>query len=285
MIQSRLPLKSILIATAVIIGCDNSLEPIAERQKNKYSIYGTLNVSKNINYIRVHDTSEPINSNDPKELSLVAFLDNQITTTREVLTGQNVRFEDIYTQNFLIGSVIEYGTEYVFSLQDETGYKDSIQVFTPPKARAVLVNPEGDCDQVKISLEVSPVDFEQDEFVEVGLSFIFNGKEFFHGDGYGRNNDGFEIIRTDSVYSVAFWPNNVINPAIGIRPGPGNDAERITCIEEDITLLKLKYFHYGKPGFGIKNSIIDDQLVSVNNKKVLGLYEEEFELLLDTTRN
>ena len=284
-IQKNISKAFFLIASLFFVACDNSINPInTAGLEGRYSIYGTLNVSEPTNYIRVYDTFKPPTEQATEELNLSAILNNKKAGSKEELDNEIIQFEEIYTHNFFTKTSLDYNSEFVFFVEDEEGFEDSVQIFIPRKANTIITNnTDRPCNLNTITLNVSPINFLIGETTEIGVSFEWVGIERFHGTAYGDLlNEGFNEVKSgaDSSWVITFAPNKLINEALG-RGGPF-EPPAISCIDENIDLLKIRIKHYGKPGFGLKQPISDGELISVNGKRVLGLYEQEFELPLNT---
>lgn len=255
----------------VLCSCDTDFSLYSEHEEGRYSIYGTLNVNEVRNYIRVYDTNKVPILSETRTLDVHVVLRNNNTSASELMTDRVLRFEDVYTHNFYSELPIEYDTEYVITLEDPDGYRDSLSTFVPGKASVSVINPDDDCDRIVISINVFPVFFEKGEFVDYSMKFMYNDREF-------ETDHVSSVTRLDTVLVLQYQPNEILGNALGEELG-------ITCIEDNIGTFIFSFKHYGAQGFGQRSAIEGGELVSANSKRVLGLYEHEPVIIeVDTVR-
>ncbi len=254
-----------------LCSCDPEFSLFNEHEEGRYSIYGTLNASEVRNYVRVYDTNKVPILSETRELDVHVVLRNNSTSASDLMTDRVLRFEDVYTHNFFSELPIEYDTEYVITLEDPEGYRDSLSTFIPRKASVSVINPDDDCDRIVISINVFPVFFEKGEFVDFSMRFTYNDREF-------ETDQVSSVTRLDTVLVLQYQPNEILGNALG-------EELAINCIDDNIGTYIFSFKHYGAQGFGQSSAIQGGELVSANSKRVLGLYEHEPVIIeVDTVR-
>ena len=122
-----------------IIGCEHSFEPIRDHGK-QYSIYGTLTIQGNENYIRVHDTRDLLNADDTRDLKVNLWFTDLQTGNTEMLSKQRVQFDSVYTHNYKVETAFDYDSRYKVELEDDEGFRDSIVMVSPEYTVAEMVS-------------------------------------------------------------------------------------------------------------------------------------------------
>lgn len=103
------------------LSCDNSLDPLDE-EKGAYSIYGYLNLYKDINYIRVKNLNITY-LQDSTNIDAEVTLENIYSGATEILEDTIVVFDSLKTHNFCRTMDIQPHIEYRVSVEGSDGKK------------------------------------------------------------------------------------------------------------------------------------------------------------------
>lgn len=104
----------LLISFLLVVGCDQTFEPLQENDKYHFSIYGTLDAAKDTQWVRVGPARQDIN--EPPDPSGI-----KVTMT-ELQNGQTVVMNDSL---FASGDVLNYWT--MMPLQNEQTYRIQVE--------------------------------------------------------------------------------------------------------------------------------------------------------------
>lgn len=119
----------VLAFLSILWGCDNTLEPFEENIGN-YSVYGALDINKDINYIRIKDLSLT-NDEAPETIDITVTLKSLSSGEIETLKDTLVVFDGVNTHNFVSRMNIEPETTYRLTVTDPNGDSFSVSATTP----------------------------------------------------------------------------------------------------------------------------------------------------------
>lgn len=125
-------LRVLLILSVVAAGyvsCDNSIDPLDEN--DLYSNYGMLGVFRDTNYIRVKKLNSPLLADSTRSLNATVTLKNLITGQTQILEDSVVRFDSIYTHNFLTTLNILADSWYLLTVAKQNEVKLTTKAKTP----------------------------------------------------------------------------------------------------------------------------------------------------------
>lgn len=254
----------VLILATILTGCDNTLEPF-ERGKGLYSIYGALDLNKDINYIRVKDLNEPLISDKSDSLDATVTLENINQNETEILQDSLVKFEDVYTHNFRTTLPINPDTEYEITVERSDG--ESIKVTTTtPNIADVSWGPTDEFCSTPIEIIFEPIFSPNDLEISVGFDY--------ENVRYWSNPDPRHF--EDEKVTYYFAPINILSDVFSPP-----DSEPIECYQLDNEFLYVKYTHYG-PDFGEVNY---EEINAPEGTIDFGAYyEDSFSFPIDTTK-
>ncbi len=137
----RQPLLVVLGLIALVLGsCDYNFEPLQENDQFFYSMYGVLNTSQDIQWIRVTPIRETLFLDDDE-------IDVRVTLTKNS-TGQTVELQDslfdfyarvgdiVSVHNFYTDFPIEFGEEYTIRAERSDGMVSSATTRIPSRIDA-----------------------------------------------------------------------------------------------------------------------------------------------------
>lgn len=271
---TRLTIFSVVIL--VVLGCESSVEPIANTGK-EYSIYGSLDIDANSNYIRVYDTKKLLTPEDTKELNVNVIFTDLSNGDSYLLEDEVIKFENIYTHNYIIESPLDFDTRYKITVEDEDGFRDSLITRSPKKAEIVRVpgEPISVCSD-RFRVEVRNIRLKYGEDLHYAIGFLY--KNQWHW--YGGLAPEMSLDENNDVVRLGWSPGGIMTAAFGL------DAQHVVdwkCTDMQSGTMRFKYTHVGymedNPDAELQ---IDSTEVPVDRKVVLIKYEDEFQIDLES---
>lgn len=258
-----------LISLTLMIGCDTSVDPFNERSGG-YSIYGSLNITENNNYIRIRNTNHAINLDSTKNLNLDVTLKNMNNGVTQSLEDSIVKFNDVYTHNYKSTMSIIPDTKYKIILQPPEGGPIS-STATTPSITEVNISPKGEDCQTFISITFEPV--KAARYIDIFIGFR-DGGEFFRVPIAGSRSSpgGNQIV-------AGFTPQGIIDRVLNSGSSAGDS---VRCYQLDSPEFTVDFLHYGPDFF--ENASSDSVRAPEGIGQFGGLYENAVTFDIDTTR-
>lgn len=224
---------------------DQNLDPI-EDTEGIYSFYGTAEVGKSPNYVRIRNLSEPFLADSEAFDGTVTFEDletNEVTTLRDTV----INFNGNITHNFIIEDEIELDRSYLLKAVRSDGLM-SQSVATTPKLTDVNISPD---ENISCNTDINFVfgNVGEAERIDLEMSVLYAGQRetgslsIFLGElERDPSADEVSILMSPLNILVEIFPpvlpdNPSFNPYF-LFPTVGCD--RIENREIEIT-----YTHYG----------------------------------------
>lgn len=113
-------LLAVLLIGGLLASCENSINPF-DTTTGFYSIYGTLDLKEDDNFIRVKDLNKPLKQNSNEDLPVDVVLANLDEGVSEVLEDSVKKINGVYTHNFRTTMEIKPGDRYRVSVEDSAG--------------------------------------------------------------------------------------------------------------------------------------------------------------------
>jgi hypothetical protein len=250
----------------MLAGCENTIEPF-DRGRGLYSIYGVLDLYKDINYIRVKDLNEPLTEDETDNIDATVTLRNINENNTETLQDTLIAFENVFTHNFRTTMSITPDTRYEITVERSDGESISVTATTPHIAD-VNWGPTNETCITPVEITFEPVHHPND--LELSVGFNYDDARFWA-------NPKATSFR-DKLLTYRFAPIDILNE-IFLPPGP--DSEPIRCFQLDNENLFIEYTHFG-PDF---EDIDFDSLNAPEGTIEFGaLYEDSFSFPIDTVR-
>ncbi len=145
----------ILLAILVIYSCDNSVEPL-DTDTGIYSVYGAMDLNKDVNYIRIRDLNAPFTAEATETIDATVFFENLETGMIETLEGIQQEYEGIYQYNFVLDQPLQPDTDYRLVVERSDGAAVQIPITTPTKPTP-QVSPLNQNCFIPIDFELEPV--------------------------------------------------------------------------------------------------------------------------------
>lgn len=242
-------------------GCENTLEPFEDSTGN-YSVYGVLDASKDVNYIRIKDLSLPIDD-VPETINATATLKSITTGEVETLKDTLIKFEGINTHNFISRMNIEPESTYRLTITSLSGESFSVSASTPKVSdRNVVVteNPANPCNS-NLTTQFTPYDMGSPILAQLGLE---SRNELYW----------FEIIFPEARnFENLFILNFSLNTLVGRHLLPGNSTSN-NCHILSSTTIHFRYTHFG-PEY-LSGAASDSLNASGNVGNLIGVYTDSF---------
>jgi hypothetical protein len=259
----------IFALSLIVWACDNSLEPL-DMDAGVYSIFGTLDLNKETNYIRVRDLNVPFTAEATRELNAVVTLENPGSGTVDVLESERLEHEGVYHHNFVVNGAIQPDTEYILTVERPDGVTITLSEITPTMPEPVINSFNTDC-YTPIEVEFSPTN---------GGTIVYRIR--FRFELFGTYFSAPRALRSNGnnqgKLSFTFTPIKKIPQLAGNPPPPPNTR----CHHMATDNLTVFYSHYG-PGLyeKIENDPFD---IMRSTERFGGFYVDSLEIPIDTSR-
>lgn len=262
----------ILVLLFISAGCDNSVDPLDE-EEGAYSIYGYLNLYKDVNYIRVKDLNKTFEESGTDEFAAEVILKNLNNGATENLEDTIVAFGDVKTHNFRTTMDLQPDTRYRVSVKGSDGKKTSATATTPPIAERNVVPFGANCT-TRVDLIFDPVKSNNSLNLKVG--FDYNSKTFWvRADKFLGDKNGKVI--------ASFTPWTILEEVFQVFPSNNSlDEGEVFCDQLDSEVFKVRYTHFGPDLFTGK--ISDTLSIPGGAGRFGGLYRDSFSFRIDTTK-
>lgn len=264
----------LLIGVCLLCGCDNTIEPFAE--KGSYSVYGYLSPSRDLQFIRVKPLTTPVPKLPSRKLDATVMLENVTQGTSVVLQDSIIPYRDaeseVMTHNYLTDTPITLETKYRLTVEGPAGERVEATTITPTRKDADPNPDEGDClttftvhfkgvsDQrrIRAKAEVKYVEEDRkDPWLEYPLDVF---------------------TKPDGRVVVTFEPNILISgdvPSPGLPPGYSPFCWiDPPCLSLDSDKIRVQYAYLGPEWYGDipDDSLTYDPLSSYDVSNGLGFF-------------
>ncbi|WP_428235950.1 hypothetical protein [Gracilimonas sp.] len=240
-----------------IAGCDNSLEPL-DKDTGVYSVYGTLDLNKDTNEIRVRDLNVPFTEEATTEIDATVTLENLNTGFEEALNFERFFEAGVYHHNFLVTQNIEANTAYQLTVTRSDGEQVTLTTTTPTYPAPVAEPVNEQC--------YTPVEVTFDPVYESTIAFFIE----FQARDVRKTRLGPYVIRNNSE-SANEAATYTFTPVDLMKMVPGT-LGRYRCTDLVIPQFEFYYAHYS-PGF--YESIIDNPFDAFESTQRFGAYYED----------
>jgi hypothetical protein len=253
-------------------GCDNTFDPVNE-EKGLYSIYGYLDLYKDVNYIRVKDLNKSLLQDTSSTIDAEVTFKNLDTGTSQTLQDSIVEFDGVKTHNFRTTMDIQSDTRYRVTVERSDGRKMTATATAPPIAETNVTPAFPNCTtQVDISFD--PAEGVNALDLEVGFHY---DSEIF----WARSN---KFLKDQDGQVVAiFTPKNILDEVFGgVNPSIPIEGANLYCHQLDHGTFHIRYTHFGPDLF--ENTISDTLKIPGGAGRFGALYRDSFTFEVDTTK-
>lgn len=115
----------------VMIGCEQTFEPLKENDRYYFSIFGTLDASADTQWVRVMPVRDSIFTSPELPSARVTITDVSTGTTHEMEDSLFTIRDDYYAWNYWTTADIKTGEEYLFEATNSEGGTSTVHVFVP----------------------------------------------------------------------------------------------------------------------------------------------------------
>lgn len=282
-LKTRFFVFGIVMFVLVLQGCDNSLDPL-EENKGRYSIYGALNIDKEVNYIRVKDLNIPIGKDSAESFSGTVTLEDLNTGNVEQLERTTAVFDSVVTHNFKATMDITPATDYRVAVEAPDGKVVSKIAHTPTIADYMITtnidttDPHLNIDDFCVAdYTVTFEPIQPGEGIIADIGFEMNGNEVWLEDevitAFPKNTSAQLVINPQKVIDEAANPD-----------GDPLDLPTIKICRQELTshVFTVRYQHLGLSF--VDRSTSDSLNIPFGTGQLVGMYENTFSFDIDTTR-
>lgn len=254
-----------LVLLSTFWGCDNSIDPF-EDITVRYSIYGALNINKEINYIRIRDLSFTIDE-APETIDITVTLKSLATGEIESLQDSLVVFDGVNTHNFVSRMNIEPETTYRLTITKPDGDSFSVSATTPKLIENISTTiterlPDGCYTELKTRFY--PYNINYPVVAQVGYELINNTDEIVWYD-LGRP----QISEQNQEFTIDVQIRNLLwITVLGRSP----DVPPNYCVVLRSATLYFSYRHFG-PEY-VTNAASDSLNASGNMGNFIAFYTD-----------
>lgn len=258
-----LSLLATLAVGAVLAGCDDTLSTFDDR-RGFYSIYGALDMDKEVNYIRVKDLSEPLEEGAGRDLQVEVTLENLDRQETEVLEDSVIVFEGVYTHNFRTRMTIRSGERYRLRVEGAEGASTEANMRAPHRTEPRMEPVAPTCTtSVELIFENVP----DPSNLNVSVGFQLQNTLFQHRYFPEEGGDPDEV-------TVEFTPKTVINNSLE------EEGIDVWCHNLSSDSLYVNFTHYS-PNF-FENIAADTVDVPGGASRFGAMYDKAVRFPLDT---
>lgn len=257
--SSLLPLVFITFIFAFTACDDQTIDPI-EDDSGIYSFYGTLEVGKTPNVVRIRNSNKPFLSPSDSFDGTVTLEDletGEITTLRDSV----VEFSGNFTHNFIIENEIKHDKEYLLTATRSDGETVQSRAKTPGTTEIQFTpNQSIACENAvdfRFQNVVNP------ETVQVEIQVFHNGQD--QSAPLRIFADELEPSSNENELKMVLSPRNllleVFTPILPDNPNfnPFTLFPTVKCNDLQIKEITINYTHFGpewsvgRPGRGLIN--------------------------------
>lgn len=279
-------LSLLLTGILLVSGCDNTLEPFAE--KGAYSVQGYLNIYSTKQFIRVKPLTVPITKVDSNTLAATVTLENLTEGTSEVLSDSVVTYTDAQstaiTHNYWTDTPIPPRTKYRLTVDGPAGTVQSTTV-TPTGTRPDVIPRKAGCrDEVTVVFKEMKSRRRHRARVEVKPPDVPWFPILQHDSP--RRGYNFGLYNTDEGWlAMTFVPENLVWKAISdsrsntevpdLPPDKDPNCWDVNiCSVLRTNMLKIWFLYLGPEWYGDipKDSLTYDPLESYDVTGGLGFF-------------
>lgn len=283
-IDIRGPILAVLFILGGLSACDNSLEPF-DRASGFYSIYGAIDLHRDLNYVRVKDLNSMLVRDSTRNLEATVSLINLGSGFSDVLEDSVVELDSVFTHNFRIPYSLDTATDYRLLVEGDDGGVAWADTRTPEFAE-VEITPEQavfGCTDV-ISFRITRIPARNDLDITIGFELggiPFDTRLFLSpGEEAGALISPPQQTIQEIVDDIAVRNNLYQNPPG--PPPPPFPQPPYECEDLSDDKLFIHYTHYS-PDFFEQNES-DSTDVAGGAGRFGAFYRDSLTITIDTVR-
>lgn len=291
--HNRLTVVFLFSFLMLLTACERSINPYEDREAI-YSVYGTLEVGKTLNYIRVRDLKVPLAREEALELDAKVTFENLEVGSSVVLEDTVVRFGDNITHNFIVNEPIKPLGRYRITVERPDGA--TVQsLATGPHVTEVVVEPGANVaceEQIEFLFKNVP----EPEQIRMEVGFYHDNKMQWseveivaQPERIDDSDDLFISMSPRNLMVEVFTPcldcHDPDDGLIGIPLNPRILYPTVRCRELQSNVAHIRYTHFGPEWKAVVPvwPVNPDHVLDVENGfGFLGAFsQEEFEITID----
>ena len=258
----------LLFVLMFIVSCDNTFEP-TDRNNGDYAVYGYLDLSEPVSYIRIRDLNAPFTAEATEELDAIVTLTNLNTGESDILNSNIREFQGVFQHTYFYNQDVVPDNEYLLSLERSDGLVVDLTTLTPTKPEPLITPENPNCYQ-RIQINLDPLN---------GGTVVFR---------FALRPDTSDTDMNLWSLPVIIGPENRTSESISLGIVPINTARFLSSSFNapcrsilSQGSLTMRVAHYA-PGFYEK--VTDDDLEIIESTRQFGaFYADTLQIPLDTS--
>lgn len=274
-------LPLLTVTAFLLVGCDNTLEPFAE--KGAYSVYGYLGVNRTDQLVRVKPLPTPITQVGSRPLDATVTLENLDSDTSVTLQDSISVFQDanarIFTHNFWTDLPVTTRTKYRLTVDGPEGSVQATTV-TPIDTEPEVIPQTGGCRE-EITVEFRDMGSRRRHRAWVGVKPPDTNRVYYYQYDSAVRGYDFGLYNTEEGWlALTFIPENLVEglPNLDLPELPPDRDPRCWevnyCAGLKTTQMQVWYEYLGPTWYGDipEDSLTYDPLKSHDVANGLGFF-------------
>lgn len=261
--------SGMLVIILLFLSCDTTIDPL-DRETGVYAIYGTLDLNKTSNYIRVRDLNVPFTSEATETID--AFVQLEQMNTGESFTLPVVRkdVQGVYEFNFVHELLPQPDTEYLLSVERSDGEMVMATAKTPTKPDPVITPINQNC-YTPIEFKLGPLNSSILTF-QIGITSRNPNREYIWSPEFIFRPEDYQ---TSNEIKLSFTPHEILKTILWNYDDSNQCGDPIADGE-----IYINYTHYG-PGF--YEEVFETEYDIARTQRFGSLYYDTLAIPIDTT--
>lgn len=261
-----------LLFLSGLSGCENSIDPL-DKETGLFSVYGTLDLRSNLNYIRVKDLNIPLQQDTTGAIEASVVFEDLDRGLIDTMQDSIVEFDGVKTHNFYTDMDILPDSRYRVTVENLEGSTVTAEAITPHIAET-NVEPVSEPCLTQIRLTFDPLLDRNDIALIFGFRYENQLRWVVPRAGVlGEPGDFFDDETETEIFS--FTPKAILDIY------PTSEDDELWCHELDSDILYVRYTHYGPDFFN--NSTSDSLNVPNSTGRLGALYRDTLSFQIDTS--
>ncbi len=257
-----------ILLLVLLSSCDNTMDPF-EEDEGFFSIYGTLDMTQDVNYFRINDLNTTTYEEPDKPLDAHVTLENLHSGEKEVLSDTVVAFEDVYVTNFKSELEVYPKTEYEITVERSDGATTRSTAMTPDTTDMDLQHSRQheqeapDCTTT-VELTLEPIEDPLEVRFYLGVEYLDEMRWFLPLS---------HTLSVDGQLNYTFTPESML-------AGITDDLVPDQCHYLETDEFHIRYVRFGADWHSDRH---DSLAIEDGYGRFGGSYEEQVTYPLDTT--
>lgn len=250
----------------LLSSCDNTIDPFDE-SSGIFSIYGTLNMYEEVNYIRVKDINTPLAEDSTDLVDAEATLINLDNGNHETLRDTVVQFDDTYAMNFIVTQQILPDTKYELTVTRYDGATSSATTTTPSETSIFVGPEEPDCN-TWITVSLAPMSNTYE--IRPYIGFEYDSQEYWYTPFLTETNI------SNGRLNFSFTPKQALDEIFQ----PERTGINVWCHELDDDEFYVRFQRFSEDWHEESS---DSLAIEDGTGRLGGFYERRYHYPLDMT--